>query len=64
MKAAQQTWQRRLQRGQSMVEYLVVATAMVLGMFFIEVKGKTSAQFMADMFRSFFKSLTYFLSLP
>lgn len=56
----------RAQRGQSMVEYLVVAAAMVSAMFVIDVTkdGKTMAQLLAESIRVFFRSLTYFISLP
>lgn len=57
---------RRTQRGQSMIEYLVVAAAMVSAMFVVDVTtdGKTAAQLLADSIRIFFRGLTYFISLP
>jgi hypothetical protein len=56
----------RTQRGQSMVEYLLVTAAMVSAMFVIDVTtdGKTTAQLLAESIRVFFRGLTYFISLP
>jgi hypothetical protein len=57
---------QRAQRGQTVVEYVVVAAAMVSALFVIDVTtdGKTAAQFLADSIRAFFRGLTYFISLP
>ncbi|MBQ0945565.1 hypothetical protein KAK07_19655 [Ideonella sp. 4Y16] len=50
--------------GQSMVEYLVVVSALAAALFIVEVDGRTGAQHLADMVRLFYRNLTYFLSLP
>jgi Flp pilus assembly pilin Flp len=56
---------RSLQRGQSMVEYAVAASALALALFFIETPGgKTAAQLLVDSVKAFFRNLTYFVSLP
>ncbi|HJV70294.1 hypothetical protein [Ideonella sp.] len=57
---------RRMQRGQGMVEYAVIAIVLV-GALFVplgQFGGRTGAQFLADMIKLFFRNLTYFLSLP
>ncbi|MBQ0960306.1 hypothetical protein KAK06_15230 [Ideonella sp. 4Y11] len=54
----------RSEAGQSMVEYLVVVSALVAALFVIDVDGRTGAQHLADMVRLFYRNLTYFLSLP
>ena len=49
-----------------MIEYVLVAALLVLALFTTDslFDGKTGAQYLADMVRAFFRSLTYFLSLP
>lgn len=53
-----------LQRGQAAIEYLVVATGLVLALFVVEFGGRTAAQYLAEAVRVFFQNLTYYLSLP
>jgi len=57
---------RSAQQGQAMIEYVLVAAILVLALFTTDslFDGKTGAQYLADMVRAFFRSLTYFLSLP
>jgi len=55
---------RRRQRGQAMTEYIVIAAGLIAALFFVDVNGKTMAQFLVDMIRLFFTNLTYFISLP
>lgn len=57
---------RGTQRGQAMTEYVLVALVLVLALFTTDTLfgGKTGAQYLADLIRAFFRSLTYFLSLP
>lgn len=54
----------RLQRGQAMVEYAVVAAVLASTLFVAEFHGRTAAQFLADSVRAFFRNLTHFLTLP
>ena len=54
----------RRQHGQAMVEYAVVAAAMVVALFVVDFDGRTGAQFLADSIRAFFRGLTHFISLP
>lgn len=54
----------RIEAGQSLVEYLVVVSALVAALFVFEVDGRTGAQHLADMVRLFYRNLSYFLSLP
>lgn len=54
----------RRQRGQGMVEYAIVAGVLAGALFVADFNGRTGAQALADAVRSFFASLTYFLSLP
>lgn len=54
----------RLQRGQAMVEYAIVAAVLVGALFVAEFNGRTGAQHLTDMIRGFFRNLTHFLSLP
>lgn len=56
--------QRAAQRGQALVEYVVVASVLATALFTFEFGGKTGAQYLADMIRAFFRSLSYFISLP
>jgi len=61
-------WMNRLtggQRGQSMVEYLVVCSALALALF-APIPGyqETAAQLLADRLRDFYSALSFFLSLP
>lgn len=51
-------------RGQALVEYVVVASVLATALFTFEFGGKTGAQYLADMIRAFFRSLSYFISLP
>lgn len=55
---------RAAQRGQALVEYIVVASVLATALFTFEFGGKTGAQYLADMIRAFFRSLSYFISLP
>jgi len=55
---------RAAQRGQAMVEYAVIGAILVGALFVADFGGKTGAQYLADMVKSFFRSLTYFISLP
>ncbi|MFG6412606.1 hypothetical protein ACG02S_01700 [Roseateles sp. DC23W] len=52
------------EHGQAAIEYLVVATGLVLALFVVEFGGRTGAQYVAEAVRVFFQNLTYFLSLP
>jgi hypothetical protein len=52
------------QRGQSMLEYIVIGAVLMGAMFFIDVDGQTVAQRLADVIRLFYANLTFFLSLP
>jgi len=53
------------QRGQAMIEYIVIGGALAVAMFvFRWNNGLTGAQFLAEAVRMFFRNLTYFLSLP
>lgn len=55
----------RNQRGQALIEYAIVATALAAALFYFEFDGgKTGAQYLTDMIRAFFRNLTYFISLP
>lgn len=51
-------------RGQALVEYVVAASVLATALFTFEFGGKTGAQYLADMIRAFFRSLSYFISLP
>jgi hypothetical protein len=55
------------QRGQSMVEYIVIGTVLVLALF-APIPGSqpqmSAAQMLADALRQFYRALSYFLSLP
>ena len=51
-------------RGQAMTEFLVIAAAMVIVFFVVEVNGRTLSQYCADVIRLFYRNLTYFISLP
>ncbi len=55
---------RASQRGQAMVEYAVIAAILAGALFVADFGGKTGTQYLADMVKSFFRSLTYFISLP
>jgi len=55
---------RRAQRGQAMTEYVLVGAALISALFFVDVDGRSMAQFLADMVRLFYRNLTFFLSLP
>jgi hypothetical protein len=63
MNAMNRSPSRLRQRGQSTVEYVVVAGALV-GALFIPVDGHSMAQYLSDNVRLFFTNLTYFISLP
>lgn len=52
------------QRGQALIEYVVAASVLATALFTFEFGGKTGAQYLADMIRAFFRSLSYFISLP
>jgi len=52
------------QRGQAMVEYAVIAAVLAGALFVADFDGKSGAQYLADMIKAFFRSLTYFISLP
>lgn len=52
------------QRGQSMVEYAVVTSLLLVVFFKVEFGGRTTGQMAADYVRLFFRNLTHFLSLP
>jgi hypothetical protein len=60
----QRRTRRAAQRGQALVEYIVVASVLATALFTFEFGGKTGAQYLADMIRAFFRSLSYFISLP
>ncbi|MCO5978571.1 hypothetical protein [Ideonella oryzae] len=66
MNSQQRASRPAAQRGQAMIEYVLVAALLVLALFTTDAvfDGKTGAQYLADMIRAFFRSLTYFLSLP
>jgi hypothetical protein len=49
------------QRGQSMTEYMVVATALIVMLF---AAGSPVGRELAEAVRNFYSSLTFFLSLP
>jgi hypothetical protein len=51
----------RRQRGQSMTEYMVVATALIVMLF---AAGSPVGRELAEAVRNFYSSLTFFLSLP
>ena len=51
----------RRQQGQSMTEYMVVCTALVVMLF---AAGTPAGQELAQAVRNFYASLTFFLSLP
>jgi hypothetical protein len=55
---------RRLQRGQSMVEYAIVGGVLVSALFVADYDGQTIAEFLVNMIRLFFRNMTYFVSLP
>lgn len=59
---------QRLSLGQSLVEYLIllsaVATLLTLPLHFSGPNGRTAAVYLADCVRSFYQSLTFFISLP
>lgn len=52
------------QRGQSTLEYALVAAALAFALFVIEIDGRTIAQYLADAVRAVFASLSHYLSLP
>lgn len=53
------------QAGQAMLEYLIIAGILAAAMFVVDVSnGKTVAQLLADGVRAFYRSLSYFISLP
>lgn len=56
-----------VQRGQSMAEYIVICTVLVLALF-TPIPGSqprmSAAQMLADALRQFYRALSYFLSLP
>jgi hypothetical protein len=58
----------RFSRGQSLVEYLIllaaVATLLTLPLPISGPNGRTAAVYLADCIRSFYQSLTFFISLP
>jgi hypothetical protein len=60
-------WLRRDQRGQSMVEYLVIGVALTIALFF-PVPGvnppQTVGQMLAGKIHDLYDNLTFFLSLP
>ena len=51
-------------RGQSTIEYAVVAAGLAAALFVVEFKGQTAAQYLAAAVRAFFQNLSFFLSLP
>lgn len=54
-----------MQRGQSMVEYAVICTVLVLALFTpIPGQQMTAAQMLANALRQSYSALSYFLSLP
>jgi hypothetical protein len=55
---------RSLRHGQAMTEFLVIAAAMVIVFFVVELNGRTLSQYCADVIRLFYRNLTYFISLP
>ena len=56
---------RHEQRGQAMVEYIVVASVLVAALFVFDYPGgKTGAQFLADMVKAFYRGLSFYFSLP
>ena len=57
---------RSSQRGQSLVEYAVVAVVLIGALFTPAAifGGHTGAAFLAEMVRAFFRNLTHFISLP
>lgn len=59
---------KRFSRGQSLVEYIIllaaVATLLTLPLNVSGSNGRTAAVFLADSIRSFYQSLTFFISLP
>jgi Flp pilus assembly pilin Flp len=57
---------RATQRGQSMVEYVVICSLLALALF-APIPGeqnRTAAQMLADAVRQAYSSLSFFLSLP
>jgi hypothetical protein len=52
------------QRGQAMIEYVVIGSVLVSALFIVDIDGKTGAQYLADMFKAFFRNFSYYLSLP
>ena len=50
--------------GQATVELLVAGAALWVALFVIEIDGRTSAQWLAEALRLFFRNLTFFVSLP
>ncbi|WP_374676082.1 hypothetical protein [Ideonella sp.] len=54
----------RRQCGQALIEYVIVASVLAAALFTVEFGGRTGAQYLADMIRAFFRSLSYFISLP
>jgi hypothetical protein len=56
---------RRRQRGQSMIEYVVICAVLVAALF-VPIPGTqtTASQLLANSVRGLYGSLTFFLSLP
>jgi sulfur transfer protein SufE len=52
------------QRGQSTIEYALVAAGLAAALFVVEFKGQTAAQYLAAAVRAFFQNLSFYLSLP
>jgi hypothetical protein len=55
---------RLTQRGQSTIEYALVAAGLAAALFVVEYDGRTAAQYLANAVRAVYASLTYYLSLP
>lgn len=51
-------------RGQSLLEYAIVAALLAGALFVVEYDGRTGAQYLAEMIRLTFRSFSYYLSLP
>ena len=65
MTTAQPNLSHRGQRGQSMVEYAVIAGVLAAALF-VPLPGQQDAAgaFLAGKIRDFYDALTYFISLP
>ena len=65
MRTTQPTPSHRGQRGQSMVEYAVIAGVLAAALF-VPLPGTQEAAgaFLAGKIRDFYNALTYFISLP